>query len=78
MDYSKVIPLMEYIAKKYYKINKNEGYDGKKENLKEEVVNEQPKVEKKKTKSKKDIELDALREENEEMKKELEELTEKH
>lgn len=49
----------------------------KKENLKEEVVNEQPKVEKKKTKSKKDIELDALREENEEMKKELEELTEK-
>ena len=41
----------------------------KKENLKEEVVNEQPKVEKKKTKSKKDIELDALREENEEMKK---------
>lgn len=51
--------------------------DKKKENLKEEVVNEQPKVEKKKTKSKKDIELDALREENEEMKKELEELTEK-
>jgi molecular chaperone GrpE len=49
----------------------------KKENLKEEVVNEQPKVEKKKTKSKKDIELDALREENEEMKKELEELTDK-
>ena len=47
---------------------KNEGYDGKERKFERESVNEQPKVEKK-TKSKKDIELDALREENEEMKK---------
>lgn len=49
----------------------------KEENVKDEILEENVKEEKKKAKSKKISELDALKEENEAMKMELEELSEK-